>query len=69
VAQWDDRLLRVVRMAAVRSHSAQRGFVELEDLQQEGYVYLLENWEQTQAWLDDGKQGLPPSTAPSTATR
>lgn len=54
MSQWDTFVLRAVRHAAKRSYTAQRGFVELDDLMQEGFLYALENREKVQRWLDDG---------------
>lgn len=57
MSQWDDRVLRAVRRAATRSHAAQRGFVELEDLQQEGYLYVAENLARVNEYVENGREG------------
>lgn len=58
MTQWDTGVLRAVRAAASRSYSAQRGFVEVEDLQQEGYLYVLAHDRKVSEWIEEGKEGM-----------
>jgi DNA-directed RNA polymerase specialized sigma24 family protein len=58
LTQWDDSVLRAVRQAAQRSYSTQRGYVELEDLQQEGYLWCLQNPGKVADWVEDGRRGM-----------
>jgi hypothetical protein len=58
MSDWDERLLRAVRAAANRSSSAHRGFVEVDDLQQEGYMWILKHAEKANGWLEDGRDGI-----------
>lgn len=53
VTQFDTNVLRTVRQAAKRSHDAHRGFVEHDDLVQEGFMYVLENADKVQGWVDE----------------
>lgn len=57
MTQWDERILRSVRSAATRSMNANRGFVESDDLQQEGYVWVLTHADKVNGWLDEGRDG------------
>jgi DNA-directed RNA polymerase specialized sigma24 family protein len=54
VSDVETVVLRAVRQAAKRSHTVQRGFVDLDDLIQEGYLYVLENQEKVNGWIDSG---------------
>ena len=58
VSDFDTVVLRAVRQAAKRSHGAQRGFVEMDDLVQEGYVYILENMPKVKGWVETGDVDL-----------
>jgi DNA-directed RNA polymerase specialized sigma24 family protein len=58
VSDFETVVLRAVRQAAQRSHGAQRGFVEKDDLVQEGYVYVLENYAKVKGWVETGDVAL-----------
>ena len=58
VTDFDTVVLRAVRAAAKRSYNAQRGFVEVDDLIQEGYVYILENYQRIKDWVESGDIAL-----------
>ena len=58
MTQWDTHVLRAVRQASTRSYGAQRGYVDLDDLQQEGYLWVLANQEKVDGWLDEGRDGF-----------
>lgn len=58
LTQWDDNVLRAVRQAAQRSHAAQRGFVDMDDLMQEGYLYCLTNPDKVNEWVAAGREGM-----------
>lgn len=58
MAHWDTEVLRAVRQASRRSHSAHRGFVELDDLTQEAYIYVLENPTKMDKWLGMEREGM-----------
>lgn len=53
----DESVTRAIRASARRSHSAQRGYLELDDLMQEGYVYVMDNEARVSEWLGYGKEG------------
>lgn len=55
---WDDAVLRAVRQAAQRSYAAHRGFVDMEDLTQEGYLWCLTNPGKVSEWVDSGREGM-----------
>lgn len=55
---WSDPVLRAVRQAASRSHASQGGFVDMEDLTQEGYVWCLTNPDKVAEWSDSGREGM-----------
>ncbi len=52
-SEWSEDILRSVRQAAVRSHKAQGGYVELDDLQQYAYLWILENSEKVDGWVEN----------------
>lgn len=58
LSEFETVVLRTTRQAARRSHAAQRGFVDMEDLVQEGYAYILLNQEKVEGWLEDGSVDL-----------
>lgn len=58
LTHWDDSVLRAVRQAAQRSYASQRGFVEVDDLMQEGYLYCLTNPDKVAEWVEAGREGL-----------
>lgn len=58
LTHWDDAVLRAVRQAASRSYSAHRGFVESEDLTQEGYLWVLQNQAKVDEWVESGRDGM-----------
>ena len=58
MTQWSTSTLRAVRQAATRSHGAHRGFVEIEDLQQEGYLWCLSHPEHVERWDAEGREGF-----------
>lgn len=58
MTQWSDVVLRSVRQAATRSFASHRGFVDLEDLQQEGYEWILRNKDKVDEWLEMGRDGV-----------
>lgn len=58
VSQLETEVLRAVRNAARRSHTAQRGFVEYDDLVQSGYEWVLMNMAKVKEWVEDGSTAL-----------
>ena len=58
VSHLETEVLRAVRQAARRSHTAQRGYVELDDLVQSGYEYVLQNMEKIKEWVGTGQGPL-----------
>lgn len=54
----NETLARVVRNASRRSHRAQAGFMEEDDLTQEAWVYVLSNASKVSEWLEFGRQGV-----------
>jgi DNA-directed RNA polymerase specialized sigma24 family protein len=58
MTHWDEGVLRAVRSAAARSYAAQRGFVETDDLMQEGYEWVLKNQARVNEWVEEGREGF-----------
>lgn len=56
VAQWDASVLRAVTNAARRSYRAHRGYMEMDDLQQEGYLWVAEHPDIVTEWSMDGSR-------------
>jgi hypothetical protein len=52
-----DRDLKNARAGAARSWRACRGYVELDDLIGEAYLWLASNQKKVDEWRDDGKKG------------
>lgn len=55
---FNDTTNRIVRNAVKRSAKAQRFFLDEDDLQQEAYLYMLENKAKVLEWVEYGRQGL-----------
>lgn len=52
-----DRELQVITQGATNAHTAQRGFIQLSDLINEGVLWALEHPQKIEMWREKGKYG------------
>jgi len=55
--ELSDREIQIITQGATNAHSAQRGFIPLPDLINEGVLWALEHDKKVEAWRDKGKYG------------